>query len=249
MSANPYMPLYVADYLADTAHLSTLESGAYMLLLMHYWRRGKPLDNSNGRLANVARMSNEEWAAAESTLAEFFQIEGDMWTHKRVEVELARAKEKSRKASEAGKTSAQRRSNGRSTDVQPGANLSESESDLRVKQLPLEQDAAREASEEQVVRIDHGFGRKKFLKGSVSDDLKGRAEGLGLDVDALARKAETEATTNVDGYFQTLCRNQIREQLPGINDKLLGRALSSDAKARATVMQLMIQAMEHADAH
>lgn len=129
MSANPYMPLYVADYLADTAHLTTLESGAYMLLIMHYWRRGGPLDNSNGRLANVARMSSDEWNRVEPVLAEFFQIAPDnVWHHKRIDAELQRASEKSRKAANAGRASAQRRLNGRSTDAQPEGNLSESES-------------------------------------------------------------------------------------------------------------------------
>ena len=105
MASLPYMQLYVSDYLADTAHLSAEQHGAYMLLLMNYWQKGKPLDNTNERLQHVARLSVEGWASNKEILSEFFLIEGDIWTHPRIEEDLAKVREKSVKASTAGKRS------------------------------------------------------------------------------------------------------------------------------------------------
>lgn len=117
MAAIPYMPLYVADYLADAAHLSTLQHGAYMLLIMTYWQRGEPLPDQDNRLARIARMSGKEWQDNRADLAEFFDVEGGVWVHGRIERELEKVRGKSEKARAAGLASAERRGSGRSTGV------------------------------------------------------------------------------------------------------------------------------------
>lgn len=140
MSAIPYMPLYVADYLADAAHLTTEEHGAYMLLIMTYWQRGKPLPADPCRLANIARMTNERWTDVQRTLSEFFVIGDGVWAHKRIESELSKFRDKSDKAKAAGKASGERRKsktptdaepkpNGRSTDVQRTLNHTDTDTD------------------------------------------------------------------------------------------------------------------------
>lgn len=140
MSAIPYMPLYVADYLADAAHLTTEEHGAYMLLIMTYWQRGKPLPADPCRLANIARMTNERWTDVQQTLSEFFVIGDGVWAHKRIEAELSKFRDKSDKAKAAGKASGERRkskpptdaepkSNGRSTDVQRTLNHTDTDTE------------------------------------------------------------------------------------------------------------------------
>ncbi len=107
MAALPYMQLYVADYLADTAHLTTEEHGAYLLLLFSYWQTGKPLRAD--RLASVSRLSNERWTDVERTLEDFFHISNGTWTHFRVEADLEKVGSKSKKNSESGKASARAR--------------------------------------------------------------------------------------------------------------------------------------------
>lgn len=87
-----WMPLYIGDYLADTAHLTATEHGAYLLLLMAYWRAGEPLDNNDAKLARIARCSSREWAEVKPAVLAFFEV-GDKLIHGRVERELARATE------------------------------------------------------------------------------------------------------------------------------------------------------------
>ena len=101
-SRRPWMPLYVADYLADTSHLTTLEHGAYLLLLMHYWRVGKLPANAE-QLARVCRLQKDEFAAVKTTLGALFDTSGDSWKHLRVESELQKTAEISEKRSISGR--------------------------------------------------------------------------------------------------------------------------------------------------
>jgi uncharacterized protein YdaU (DUF1376 family) len=90
MSAQ-WMPLYVGDYLRDTRRLTTLEHGAYMLLIMEYWTNGG-LPDDDRRLARIAGLSADEWSQIRPTIADLFH---DGWKHKRIDKELARATGKS----------------------------------------------------------------------------------------------------------------------------------------------------------
>lgn len=124
MAALPYMQLYVADYLADTSHLTTVEHGAYLLLMFNYWQRGhsfkaKDEQSLNKRLATVARMSNEEWTEVSETLQEFFNVSATEWRHERIERDLEAVYEKSSKASAAGKASAASKRNKKPAPVPP----------------------------------------------------------------------------------------------------------------------------------
>ncbi len=127
MAALPYMQLYVADYLADTAYLDVIESGAYLHLLMNYWQTGKPLPDDDVKLARIARCSEEQWFNVRSTVVGYFVQRDGQLIHNRVERDLKAVRSKIEKASEAGKKSAESRrrakeSNSSSTDVQRSLN-------------------------------------------------------------------------------------------------------------------------------
>ena len=107
MAGIPYTYFYQGEYLNDTQHLTREQHGSYLLLLMSYWQSGKALNNKNGRLAVIAKMTQEEWAREESIYAEFFDVEGDIWHHGRCEFDLDRVRKKSKQASYAGRKSAE----------------------------------------------------------------------------------------------------------------------------------------------
>lgn len=104
MAALPYIQLYVADYLADTMHLTTEEHGAYLLIIMNYWQTGKPIPIK--RLAAVARLSNERWNSVKETLQDFFIVTETHWHHNRIDEDLSKVSDKQSGASKAGKASA-----------------------------------------------------------------------------------------------------------------------------------------------
>lgn len=94
----PWMPLYVGDYLGDTGHLTTTQHGAYLLLLMHYWRKGE-LPDDDRQLSKIAKLPLKTWCDYRATIQDFFH---DGWKHKRIEAELEKMVRVSAKRAIAG---------------------------------------------------------------------------------------------------------------------------------------------------
>ena len=103
MSSKPWMPLYIGDYKRDTAHLTTLEHGAYLLLIMHYWETG-PLPNDDKRLAKIAGVSLKQWFSLRETVISFFSEANakQLLRHKRIDDELIKAENITAKRALAG---------------------------------------------------------------------------------------------------------------------------------------------------
>jgi uncharacterized protein YdaU (DUF1376 family) len=94
----PWMPLYVGDYLGDTGHLTTAQHGAYLLLMMHYWRKGE-LPDDDRQLSKITKLPLKTWCEYRVTLQDFF-YEG--WKHKRIDAELEKMMRVSAKRAIAG---------------------------------------------------------------------------------------------------------------------------------------------------
>lgn len=96
MAEAPYMPFFTDAYLGDTTHLTTLEHGAYCLLLFTMWRGGGYLKNDDNLLARYAKLTTNQWAKMKGVLMDFFVVEGDRITQPRLYDELERVRMRSR---------------------------------------------------------------------------------------------------------------------------------------------------------
>ena len=116
-----YYQFNIGDYVSHTRHLSPIEDIAYRRLLDAYYLSERPL---NSGIAVVARQIGlkEHEPEVHEVLQEFFKLTEDGWINTRADKEIAHFKGKIEQASRAGKASAERRSNSRSTDVQPTNN-------------------------------------------------------------------------------------------------------------------------------
>jgi uncharacterized protein YdaU (DUF1376 family) len=124
MKADIWYPRYVGDYHRDTMHLSTLQHGAYCLLIDAYWINQGPLPDNDQQFANITKMSLSDWSAIRSVISKFFTQEGSelskcpVWRHKRVEIEI----EKARKQKDAKSLAA------KNTNLKRWGNVSHSDS-------------------------------------------------------------------------------------------------------------------------
>jgi len=101
----PFIQQPCGDVLAETAHLSTEEFGAYQLLCFAFWQHGA-LPNEDARLARIVRATPERWAEIRPALAELFGID---WEPERLSKRRNEVEEAHLRKSEGGRKGAQNR--------------------------------------------------------------------------------------------------------------------------------------------
>jgi uncharacterized protein YdaU (DUF1376 family) len=130
MAALPYMRMYWADYDADTAHLTAMQHGIYLLLIKNYWQRGAPLPDDELRLSRIAKVSLKDWRRNEAVIREFFTVEESLWHHNRIAQELSRVEAKSLKAKESALANAKRTQSKRSPNAERTPIYTDTDTDI-----------------------------------------------------------------------------------------------------------------------
>ena len=106
-----WIPIYIGDFLADTAHLDATASGAYLLLLFHCWRKGAILNNLN-TVITIGKLHGENAPSiAQALLEEFFEYSAstETWTNPRLERERMKWRGKRKGATTKAKKAARAR--------------------------------------------------------------------------------------------------------------------------------------------
>ena len=103
MSAPPYMKLYVAEWTADTQHLTCEQDGAYGRLVRALWRAGGEMTATPDQLARIVGMDQKAWARIAPDVLVLFRFDGGKMSHKRLQKEAKKYREIVRARSLAGK--------------------------------------------------------------------------------------------------------------------------------------------------
>lgn len=94
----PWFSFNTDDYIGNTMHLTTEEHGAYLLLMLAYYRTGKPLPGYDRALASITKLPLDRWLIDKVAIEPLFVIEDGLWKHDRIEAELLEACSKHAKA-------------------------------------------------------------------------------------------------------------------------------------------------------
>lgn len=106
----PYLPLWTDDYLTDTRHLTTVQHGAYLLLLFTAWRLpGCRLPDDDKLLARWAGLNRSAWLHHRPTIMAMWDLEDGHWVQKRLARERNYCEALSKKKSEANRSNALKR--------------------------------------------------------------------------------------------------------------------------------------------
>lgn len=89
--ANEWMPLRIEAYRNKTQGLTTIEHGAYLLLLIEYWKTQKPIPNRDRHISSITRLSLSEWVEIKEVILEFFEEKNGLLHNRRMDEELVKA--------------------------------------------------------------------------------------------------------------------------------------------------------------
>jgi len=100
MAEHPAIPFWTDAYLGDTSHLSTLEHGAYLLLLFTMWRtKNGYIENDDKLLARYSRLTTAQWLKIKPVIMKFLIVSPEGLTQGRLMDEFKAVRQHSKNQS------------------------------------------------------------------------------------------------------------------------------------------------------
>ena len=116
-----HYPHHIGDFNSATRHLTFVERALYRELLDLYYDTERPLNADATKLARrVLAHTEEQRAALDVVLEEFFELQEDGWHNARCDREIASYHQKQEQQSKAGKASAAKRMKSQNTAESAG---------------------------------------------------------------------------------------------------------------------------------
>ena len=188
-----YYQFNIGDYASHTRHLDLLEDLAYRRILDLYYLHERPL---NGDAAFVAKQigMRDEAAIVRDVLNEFFEKTEEGYVNGRADKEIAHYHSKIEQASRAGKASAERRLNARSTDEQPN---------IKQETINIKQETKKKAT---VVATPVGVSQSVWDE-FIAHRKSKKAKVTELVIDGIAKEARKAGWSLEDALKETIVRN------------------------------------------
>lgn len=144
-----------------------------MLLIAQYWMNGGPLDDDAQRLAIASRCDPDSTRIVSYILGRFFDLRDGKWHHKRVEMELARARRISRERKKAGKIGGLASGLARNRNEAIGEAIAQANGEANVEQMGKQKGTPSPSQSQKEER-------KKDAAPTGAPDLKAVVFGQGL---------------------------------------------------------------------
>jgi uncharacterized protein YdaU (DUF1376 family) len=209
-----YYQFNIGDYQSHTSHLSEIEDLVYRRLLDWYYLHECPIPLDESEVSRQIRMRSHTESIA-IVLREYFVYTEEGWIHHRANKEIAKADEKSEKASASAKA--------RWSKKDANALPTQSESNATHNTLPITQDTEHKTQKKAtVVATPEGVSDSVWHE-FIAHRKSKKARVTQLVVDGIQEQARIAGWSLEDALKETIVRNWQSFKADWVKDESLSK--------------------------
>jgi uncharacterized protein YdaU (DUF1376 family) len=209
-----YYQFNIGDYQSHTSHLSEIEDLVYRRLLDWYYLHETPIPLDEAEVSRQIRMRSHTESIA-IVLQEYFERTDDGWIHNRANKEIAKAGDKSEKASASAKA--------RWSKKDANALPTQSESNATHNTLPITQDTEHKTQKKApVVATPVGVSDSVWQE-FIAHRKSKKARVTKLVIDGISEQARIAGWSLEDALKETIVRNWQSFKADWVKDENLSK--------------------------